>query len=728
MENLKKFVEHGQRKAVIMPLMSTDKRIVSPNEPSFWLFLCYWALFGLLPVVLGVLGVKYAAWQFQELSAKTVSLDSNLALYRLAQEGDNQFFIQKELNFLYGRLAEEKPTPKKVNAACQRLKSSHLSFLNVYLFDQKAEFVSLPGEKKLYRSLVKKIFLALAEPEMKRESRLIGLYRPFFESFLGVKEPSELVYQKSSLVKVTLKGKPGYFYWNTFYSLPPQIPANGDDDGSVFLGGLVAFFKKIDVPSDLAFKVLVPRLNKQAQADNRVFGLLDRHAPSKSLGVNELEKTLGWSNSQLAWAVKTLNGKFKSAGVFREFQLHIEQVDSNRILFIVQSLASLGNPDLERVVLALAMGFLVFVWFKGKQDSIVSLQLISIRRHLPAYFVSVIAIPVFAFSILGLHYILEKRQGLVQEQLNLLGELTENIDATYSASIKALERIYRRFSKLDSVSQLNRGYLRKLVDRFVARDYLSQAFIVDSNGQLLFHHGMKKAQGLIRKFVPTFARKIFSQRPGFSGGGWRDQASDMMMNSLSHSFSELMSGVGEGGTFSKIFEVQDSIVEFRFGRGSYFLYTTFIQPPGNVKPWLLILMNDSRGFAQGYVNRIVRRNMRQNPKMVPIRLAMAQRNSRKGPVPANLFKYPFARILFEKVVSTETQHHGIGLIGGEDFLVVASPMKQLQDFVFFAMYPIGHIDAAGYHLLGVFFLVSIVSVAVALGVSFVLARQMDLRD
>jgi hypothetical protein len=75
----------------------------------------------------------------------------------------------------------------------------------------------------------------------------------------------------------------------------------------------------------------------------------------------------------------------------------------------------------------------------------------------------------------------------------------------------------------------------------------------------------------------------------------------------------------------------------------------------------------------------------QNEGASPIRLAMRPRRVDQPPYPGELAKYPFAVNMFEKVVATENQQFAVAPKDGENWLIVASPMKRASGFVLFAM-------------------------------------------
>ncbi|MEW6709610.1 MAG: hypothetical protein AB1403_07260, partial [Candidatus Riflebacteria bacterium] len=188
----------------------------------------------------------------------------NLEMIR--RESNDSNFIQKRLNFVYGKLSEELINPDTIQAFLDRVKAEGLNFANFRFFNEKGQHIPLKGESDLYRTLIGKVFKALVQPELEGKTDLLASYRPFFQSFLGKINPVILANEKSSLVNVQLGGSPGWFYWNSFFS---------HLESGKFKGGMIVFFENHQIPRDFALQRLISGLSIQAE-EKTVFAVVDQ--------------------------------------------------------------------------------------------------------------------------------------------------------------------------------------------------------------------------------------------------------------------------------------------------------------------------------------------------------------------------------------------------------------------------------------------------------------------
>ena len=652
-----------------------------------------------LPIGLLALGWHFLATQeFERVSRQ--HLDGlEKSLFRLNREGSDSYFIQKELNLFYGLLSEERLTLETARAAYSRLKESRLPFINLYLLNDKGEFIPCPGENKNYKALIQKLFLALAEPEMKGQSKLIARYRPFFQTFLGDIEPSDLVYDKSNLVRVRLKGKPGFFYWNTLYlNAPPSEAGPGDsrlqpEQASPLQGGVVAFFEEKDIPQNLSIKTLIGDFNSAGDTTEG-YALLELNKPEESFPKDFLKTRFEVPPETLAREAIELRKQFSRRKVGNDRLMAIFPFESGRILVGLRKNFQPGQGKAWVAISLLSAGILGFVGYWSFSIFISgAVTYFSIKKKLVALFLYGTAIPVTSFFLLGYQYSLEKRQVMIQERMTQLASLIENIDENFNSATQALEDLYKRVARLKPVFRLDTTRLKVISQKLRKKDLISRIFLVNQQGKFLFDLGVERARDLMGKFVPTLARKLFANKFGAAGGDLGVRMSDVMMESLTDSFAELVSGTGGGkSAFAKIFEMTDKLQEFWFGRGCFLIFTSFVPAVGQKHPNVLILMENARVLARKYLRNIVQGNHKRPESQTPVRLAMISRGSFSSAYPPDISKYPFTKELFDKVLTTETLHSAIEGIGGEPYLIVASPLKKLPDFLLFAMFPKARID------------------------------------
>ncbi len=679
-----------------------------------------------LPIALLLLG-----WQFlttQEVGRLTRQLLTRLDrnLFRLHREGNDAYFIQKELNFFYGRLNEERLTAQTARQAYLRLKKSRLPFINLYLFDARGEFIQCPGENRKYKAMVQKLFLALAEPEMQGQSKLLARYRSIFQSFLGDIEPSDIVYDKSTLLRVHLNGKPGFFYWNTLYLTPPTTEASTGDGRTAeatFQGGVVAFFEEREIPRQQAIRTMIRDFNQAGDPDEG-YALLDLAEPRDSYVPATVRRRLRTSPTRLVREARAIQRQFSRQKIDPARVMAIFPFESGKVLVGLHGLRLPGHGRLRVLIWGLALAILLLVASWSHRILVSRPQVFfSIKKKLIALFLYATAIPVTAFILLGSQYAVEERQVMIQERFTQLASLLENIDENFNAAVQRLQDIFRRLSRAKPVARLDQTRLRQITEHLRQKDLLSQAFILDQKGKMLFNMRFEKGRDLISRFVPTLARKLFASKFGSGGSDLGARMSDVMVESLTDSFAELVSGGGGGkSAYARLFEQTDQIHEFWFGRGAYFLFSAFVPAPAGRHPNVLILMQSAQDLARRYLRTVVRLNHRAREEDNPVRLAMMSRQRGYSPYPAGFSKYPFGKDLYDKVLTTETQHTAVEEMGGEPYLVLASPLKKLPNFLLFAMFPQARIDAVVDRLTRRIALIAVVSGVFAFCIGLVLAR------
>ncbi|HOT27515.1 MAG TPA: SpoIIE family protein phosphatase [Candidatus Ozemobacteraceae bacterium] len=672
------------------------------SKDGSWLaFFLAVLFFAGLPIGLIRLGEAFVAAQEKNRlgRAHLGRLEQNL--FRLKREGGDLYYIQRQLNELYGLLLEDDFSGNAVASSASALRRANLGFVTAHFFDSGGEVIPVPGRKIEMRSAMKRIYAGLVEPELHGKSDLIVKNRSLFQSMLGNIDPSDVVYQKGSLVSTQIMGRPGYFYWNTFYTEAQgrhggrQTNRAGDEALDEYRGGIVAFFEERDIPRDFALKQLLRRFNGEA-APGEGYALIDIERPEESHAVRTLARRTGLRSQEILRRVVGLRNTYQRQDQDNECLTAIVALDAGRVVAGMKRF----EHGLERhvgiminilsVMILLVAGY--WSWRVHVADDMVS---ISIRHKLVGLFLYATAIPVTALLLLGYQYMLDRNQVMVQERVSQLSGLTENIDESFMAAVRSLEKLYRRISRLAYVRNGDSRRIRSLSRRLNDADLLSQMFMVDSKGHMQLLEDMNpRGRDLIGKLIPTLARKIFAARLGQSDNDLRANMSDVMVESFTDSIAEFMSGKGSQRMFGSIIEANDKIIEFMLGNVGNLMYSTFVWGEGEKRPAnLLLIVHRTREYARKYLRNIVRQNQLRSENVAPVRLAMASRGDGYSVYPRDYTKYPFVKEMAEKVQATETQHASVENIGGQPYLVVASPLKKMPDFILITMYPRRLIDA-----------------------------------
>ncbi len=674
---------------------------VATKSGSWLAFFLAVLFFAGLPIGLIRLGEAFVAAQEKNRLGRSHLERLEQNLFRLKREGGDLYYIQRQLNEVYGLLLEHDFSPGAAGTSLSTLARANLAFVTVHFFDARGEIIPVPGRKVEMRSAMKRIFAGLVEPELNGKSDLIVKNRSLFQTMLGNIDPSDVVYQKGTLLSVQLRGQAGYFYWNTFYS---QAPANQDHGGirrrpeeslDEYKGGIIAFFDEKDIPRDFALKQLIRTFNQGAGPEEG-YALIDLERPEGSHGIRTLSQRIGFPGRRILRRAVDLRNAYQRLEQDAGHLTAIVSIDAGRVVMgmkrFMHGLEHRVGIMIDLLSVLLLMLATYWSWRVHVAGDMVS---IPIRHKLVGLFLYATAIPVTALLLLGYQYMLDRNQVMVQERMSQLSELTENIDESFMAAVRSLERLYRRISRLSIVRKGDTKRIRELIRRLNEAKLLSQMFMVDSRGRMqLIEEVHPQGRDLVGKLVPTLARKIFSVRLGQNDDDLRANMSDVMVESFTDSIAEFMSGKGSQKLFGSIIETNDRIIEFMLGSVGNLMYSTFIWGEGEKRPAnLLLIVHRTRDYARRYLRGIIRQNQLRAEKTTPVRLAVVSRGDDNSVYPRDYTKYPFVKELAEKVQSTETQHASVENIGGQPYLIVASPLKKMPEYILITMYPRRLIDA-----------------------------------
>lgn len=646
------------------------------NWHRFWLGI---AVFVLMPCWIIYSGWQMAAAAKLDSIRETTLTSMRKGLAQLRREGDDAFFLQRQLNFAYGMIAEEQISGKNISRHLQVLKKQGLDFINFRFFGSDRRLIAVEGESDSLRIMVQRIFEALSQPETEGDGKLLVRYRSFFDAFLGSVDPAGLVSDKSALIKVVLNGRPGYFYWNTFYDNSPA---------GRFLGGMISWFAEADIPGNLSIALLLKKLNAENPGSCR-WGLIDLDRHDRSFPARLDEGIFAGGLPALRRDVIDMRRNFVSERVFADRLLAVEHIDARRLVYCIQ------RPDdhlyrsltfLLRLLFMMAAVLLVrraFEMFTSPGDE-------SSGSRAGWVTAGLVFVPVVMYLLAGYMYLGLQRQLLQRQAHEQLAGQIENIDENYIVAVDSLEALYRRAAGSQVVKKMQKPGLTAMGTLMKQKDAVNRMYIVDREGRLLF--GLpenRSGEDLVKKLIPTIARRIYAVRPG-SEQSWQDKINDMMVESITSSFNDVL-GDGAAG-FLKPFENLDRISEFWFANRRYYVFSTFVNRAAGEDPLLMIIWQGTGTFSERYLMKQVRRNLATPEYEQPVRLAMVARNAEKMPYPGEFSKYPFSVQMAERVVSTETQQFSVEEAAGEGWLVVASPMKRVPDYVLFAMSPLRLID------------------------------------
>ncbi len=607
--------------------------------------------------------------------------ENRLLLEKLKNEVDDAFYIQRQLNLTCGMMAEEAFTAANIGKNLQTLRNNGLDFINFRFFDNARRLIPVPGESDSLRAMVQKIYEALSQADIDGEDKLLTRYQSLFDAFLGAVSPGHLARERAALVKVLIKGRPGYFYWNIFFS-----PAG---DGTL-LGGMLAWFAEDDIPGNLAVKQLLGDFNRES-LPGRMAGVINYEKPANSFPA-KIPRFFGFIGpGEIADEIARMRRNIESENHSGKTGLFILQIDTARVLYLLEKNVSSPAATAFFMFKLFMLILLPFYFYRLLHGELVESENSRASWRWQPVFVSLLFVPALIIAVMGFFIAGLQRESAQREYLDRLSRMVQAVDENYHVAISNLNGLYRRFASLNAVKELNRPEIEKSFARLREGDAIQRLFLVQGDGKVLMALPERGLQGeTMQKLVAAVSRCLFQSRFG-GEQSWKDRINEVMLESFSNSLSEIM-GDAASGLF-RPFENFDRVSELMFADRRNFVYSTFVSPEKGRNATLLIGWHGAESFSERYLLRQINRNSLTAESVQPVRLAMVPAAADRLPFPRAFGKYPFVARLAERVRLTASLQYSEEEIAGKKWLVVASPLKRIPEYLIFAMYPMDNADS-----------------------------------
>lgn len=607
--------------------------------------------------------------------------ENRLLLEKLKNEVDDAFYIQRQLNLTCGMMAEEAFTAANIGKNLQTLRNNGLDFINFRFFDKARRLIPVPGESDSLRAMVQKIYEALSQADIDGEDKLLTRYQSLFDAFLGAVSPGHLARERAALVKVLIKGRPGYFYWNIFFS-----PAG---DGTL-LGGMLAWFAEDDIPDNLAVKQLLGDFNRES-LPGRMAGVINYEKPANSFPA-KIPRFFGFIGpGEIADEIARMRRNIESENHSGKTGLFILQIDTARVLYLLEKNVSSPAATAFFMFKLFMLILLPFYFYRLLHGELVESENSRASWRWQPVFVSLLFVPALIIAVMGFFIAGLQRESAQREYLDRLSRMVQAVDENYHVAISNLNGLYRRFASLNAVKELNRPEIEKSFARLREGDAIQRLFLVQGDGKVLMALPERGLQGeTMQKLVAAVSRRLFQSRFG-GEQSWKDRINEVMLESFSNSLSEIM-GDAASGLF-RPFENFDRVSELMFADRRNFVYSTFVSPEKGRNATLLIGWHGAESFSERYLLRQINRNSLTAESVQPVRLAMVPAAADRLPFPRAFGKYPFVARLAERVRVTASLQYSEEEIAGKKWLVVVSPLKRIPEYLIFAMYPMDNADS-----------------------------------
>lgn len=635
----------------------------------------------ILVFTLVVICIESMASAYQSNQFSNIINSASKQLTKLKRDSNEVFAIQKELNKFYGLLSEDNCNPSILAKRCTEFENSGYNFVNLRFFDKQQSRLSIKSSRldDGLNGAMQRLYTALATSKLKGDDTMLKQYRSLFETLLGAVDLHQLVKQTSTVIPVTLSGKPGYFYWNVYEN------AAVEND----IGGMIAWVRKSDIPARFFCQKLVDVYNQHSFeiGENQVFGFIDTNVNGLLYPENIVDTIPGFYYAELILKLQELKACLRSHDTIANRIFNYIELGNGRFFFCLSQAADYTilrflTYSFEGFLFISILGFSIYaiMLFIGINHKLEGNAVLYTRR----FFTTEICTSVFLIIFLIVANVFVGRLSRKNHKELVYTNLTSVIDWLDDGFIlakKELSEKWMNVAKDQSVVYMQHNAIDNIANTMAQERQLTKMFIADKEGNLLYSYPRTQNDYVFTRLIPVIAKKIAQERFG-SEENWRNRIDSMMLNSFTQSFADLL---GEGATdILKAFETFDTATELDFGNKKHIVFSTTVNEKSE-DPKLLIVWLDAEPYCHDYiVNKIkdaetLPANLRHTIlAMVPVHLDSL-------PYPKEITKYSFTRDITERVTFTKRTVEFETNLAGNTFYGVGTLLNSAPNYVVFAL-------------------------------------------
>ena len=638
-----------------------------------YIFISFFII-SLLSILYSVYGLLRA---YQINDEKNRITEAALALNQLKRDSNGTYIIQKELNRFYVMLSENKCTDKEIEGLCVDFNKSGYKFIKLRFFNKKHNPVSIRNydDNDILNGAMQRLYSALATYKLNNDDTLLKRYKSLFETLLGAVDLYKLAKETSTLIPITLSGKPGYLYWNVYEN---EVETHD-------IGGMVAWLKNSDIPSKTLCHNTVDKYNEESAAkkSDQIFGFVDANTNGYMYPENIITALPNFHYNDLFLKLQELNACLKSHDKTGSYIFNYVDLGNNRYFFCLTTTISDNvfliifiSFSLILLLPSIYFGYLFFKIIKVIENS----EKVSLVKHITA--TSTISIIIFILFLIIINVFTEKiaYSNKKDQKYESLVSVLEWIDEGFTLSKKELADKWLTFSRDENVKILNKDSIDNIIKEYSKEDKVERVYITDGSGKILYSYSDGN-DNIFNKIIPVVAKKIATERFG-TEDSWKSLIEKQMLETFSQTFTDL---IGESATnILKAFEHFDTFSELELGNKRHLVFSTIIENSRNT-PMILIVWLDSQHFSHDYLLNKIKDSQMLPENLRTITLAMVPIHLDSQPFPPEITKYSFSRDITERVTYTKRTVNFETSAGGQNFFGVGTILHSIPNYVVFAV-------------------------------------------
>ncbi len=628
---------------------------------------------------------------------------ASLALNQLKRDSSETFGIQKELNRFYVLLMENKCTAKELEERCLDFNNAGYKFVKIRFFNKKHNNVNIRNytDDDILNGAFQRLYSALVTYRSTGDNSLIKRYRSLFETLLGAVDLEKIAKETSTLIPVTLSGKPGYIYWNVYED---QVETHD-------IGGMMAWIRSSEIPTRFLYQKVVDKYNMYSSANEnkQIFAFVDTNMNGFLYPENIINTIPDFYLKELILKLQELKACLRSHDKMSNYLLSYIELGNGRYFFCLTASTNEVIANISTIIfdIIIIIGAILLSASLYKIASTIDNSRTNSSEETKENTTSILPsnsekklnniYRLNKYAVLSTIYLLisliiffvsvnifvsrfsnkNKKEKMHSNLLSVIDWLDEG----YDIAKKELSDKWLMLAKDEDIKSLNQEAINNIANSLKKEHSIDRLFITDKNGKILYSLTNDNNSSIFNKIIPVIARKIASERFG-TEESWNSKIDSLMVNSIGQSFSEL---IGDNAlNILKAFENFDTVSEIDLGNKRHLIFSTLIESQNNEK-YVMIIWLDSQYFSQDYLVNKIKDSQSLPENLKQIMLAMVPIHLDNQPYPPEITKYSFSRDVTERIKYTKRSSDFMTKIGEQSYYGIGTILSSIPNYVIFAL-------------------------------------------
>lgn len=307
-----------------------------------------------------------------------------------------------------------------------------------------------------------------------------------------------------------------------------------------------------------------------------------------------------------------------------------------------------------------------------------------IKVEMSEYTVFIFTFPVLLFLLFAFSYLELSKDSQMKQIVENLSDSIDEVDDGYKIAVLALEKKYLKLGLSNDLFELNTKEIADLSEQLKKQKFLDRLYVFDKSGGLKYSFPSKGSGDIVKQFLKPAAMKIYSEQLD-SELSFASKIQHALVQNMTKAYTE---GLEEGKDLLKPFEKFQKISEFWLTNKRYYVFSTFIGDKKTRDPLLAIIWTRTAGFSDDYLQQKIQFTLKKGLMNNEVDFIMLSKEDSAMPYPIEYSKYRFPKDLKLKILQNDSRQQLITQIGGENYMILASSLKEIPEQILIALTPI----------------------------------------